>query len=685
VKSLKLIALLIVLAGLLCSCLTVQADVSITKPTSASGQFDVTINVVDVANLDAGQFDLSYPSSMIRVKDVKDGSIAGTTVPIDMWSSINSNTIRVLFNLPGVSGVSGSGQLSVITFEVVGDAGDVAYLTLFNGLLTNTTAKEIQTTWQNSQDGITITAVTSTPTSTSSTPTPTSTSPDATPTPSISPTNSASPPPSDSGNISPYILLTVGVVICAIVVSSLYLVKYRNSSKPKGKSTEDKIIRSARPFKVSRLPSRLSITRTVSIVNVLLCLLLLFVPLLHSGVSAADAADAYTLGVYGNANQDDTINITDVTFIEQILLNIADATDLADANFDTKTNMLDVTQTELIMVGKEETLTVNMYTTEVSAGPVTTVPVTMKMPVTRIVSCSANHIATMRAMDVNKSTIVGVRKDVHDASDYFPEFLSTPDIGTGFPINYEAILALNPDLVMIWPNSYVSDANNLPGVPCVGFDCSNTATYVDEIMRLSYIINRVDQAKELVDFYNGIVNQIEDRVQTIPLADRPTVYYEAKAAYSTTGNGTQGHALITRAGGNNIFSDHTGSFTTDAEAVMLLNPDIIVKFARRYTGYGGYYLGSPESALADARNEIMNRPELANTNAVKNGKVYILDGDIVGATRNFIGMAYMAKWFYPDLFTDLDPVAIHIEYLTRFQGLPADFLDTQTGVFVYAG
>jgi len=41
----------------------------------------------------------------------------------------------------------------------------------------------------------------------------------------------------------------------------------------------------------------------------------------------------------------------------------------------------------------------------------------------------------------------------------------------------------------------------------------------------------------------------------------------------------------------------------------------------------------------------------------------------------------MAKWFHPDLFEDLDPKAIHQEYLTRFQGLDYD-LD-EHGVFVY--
>jgi len=35
-------------------------------------------------------------------------------------------------------------------------------------------------------------------------------------------------------------------------------------------------------------------------------------------------------------------------------------------------------------------------------------------------------------------------------------------------------------------------------------------------------------------------------------------------------------------------------------------------------------------------------------------------------TRNFIGIGYLAKWFYPELFTELDSKVVHQEYLTRF-------------------
>jgi len=43
---------------------------------------------------------------------------------------------------------------------------------------------------------------------------------------------------------------------------------------------------------------------------------------------------------------------------------------------------------------------------------------------------------------------------------------------------------------------------------------------------------------------------------------------------------------------------------------------------------------------------------------------------------------YMAKWFYPDIFGDLDPQAVHQECIDTFQGI--DFDVSEHGVFMYS-
>jgi len=65
---------------------------------------------------------------------------------------------------------------------------------------------------------------------------------------------------------------------------------------------------------------------------------------------------------------------------------------------------------------------------------------------------------------------------------------------------------------------------------------------------------------------------------------------------------------------------------------------------------------------------------------MKDDKVYVIIKELTG-NKHFLAIGYLAKWFYPDLFEDLDPQAIHQEYLTRFQGL--DYSLGEHGVFVY--
>ena len=51
------------------------------------------------------------------------------------------------------------------------------------------------------------------------------------------------------------------------------------------------------------------------------------------------AASDYTLEIFGNANEDDTINMQDVTYTELIILEYRDRTELADGKYDGKINM----------------------------------------------------------------------------------------------------------------------------------------------------------------------------------------------------------------------------------------------------------------------------------------------------------------------------------------------------------
>lgn len=126
-----------------------QVTVSVDAPSEvATGtDFIAIININNVTNFDAANYDITYNSSILQVTNVTSGLISGTAIPVDIWGNISSSTIRVIQNLPGLSGVSGSGYLSQIYFHVIGSPGNTSQVSLLNGVLSDNAANAIQATW----------------------------------------------------------------------------------------------------------------------------------------------------------------------------------------------------------------------------------------------------------------------------------------------------------------------------------------------------------------------------------------------------------------------------------------------------------------------------------------------------------------------------------------------------------
>jgi len=138
----------------------VGVPVTVNSPDVASvvsGTFNVTIDIGDVLNMNAGQFDLSFDSSVVNVTDVENGLVNGKSMRIDEWKFIDSDTIRVISKRPGDYTVSGSGHLAVINFVVTGSQGDLSILDISDGKLAGipsegtTDAEEIPATWADAE------------------------------------------------------------------------------------------------------------------------------------------------------------------------------------------------------------------------------------------------------------------------------------------------------------------------------------------------------------------------------------------------------------------------------------------------------------------------------------------------------------------------------------------------------
>ncbi|OEU53558.1 MAG: hypothetical protein BA871_01345 [Desulfuromonadales bacterium C00003096] len=132
---------------------TIGVPVTVNAPPVVSDTFNVTIDIENVTNLDGGQFELSFDSDVVTVEDVGAGSIGDTEIPV-MWSFGNTGTVEVLFNLPGLRGVSGNGYVAKIGFAINGSQGGMSALDISNGLLVDTGADKIPAIW--TRDEVTI-------------------------------------------------------------------------------------------------------------------------------------------------------------------------------------------------------------------------------------------------------------------------------------------------------------------------------------------------------------------------------------------------------------------------------------------------------------------------------------------------------------------------------------------------
>ena len=123
----------------------VEVKVNAPEYVEEGKTFEVTIDVENVIDFNAGQFDLCFDRSVVKVDKVEEGSIDGTEIPIAMSRIMERDMVRVMPMLPEAKGVSGSGYLAKITFKVKGDEGDECALEIdeTESFLGNITADEI--------------------------------------------------------------------------------------------------------------------------------------------------------------------------------------------------------------------------------------------------------------------------------------------------------------------------------------------------------------------------------------------------------------------------------------------------------------------------------------------------------------------------------------------------------------
>jgi len=395
----------------------------------------------------------------------------------------------------------------------------------------------------------------------------------------------------------------------------------------------------------------------------------------------ASASEDETLDIYGNANEDDIIDMRDLTFTARMILGLEDETELADANYDGRVSVADMTQIGLIILGRESKLTLVDSADRI---------VTVNKPVEKVVINMHAAYEAIKALGAEDS-VVGRCKSINEI--LFPEVGELPDTSGsgGYDIYYETVFELDPDIFLSWnaPFPGLDDVINTlePEITVVALNFHEPETLIEDIRKLRYVLNTEEKGEELIAFYEGIIKEITEKTAG---EEKPEVFRkypgwtpEQLGTFNDKAPGMRYQFEIVC--GTNIAADLPGfGFVSDVDQEWLIdqNPDIVVAdiWNVYHPGAFGYEVDNTSVAIA-RREQIMAMDAFAGGKAVEDGKVYLYESEFGCTPRIIVGIAYWAKWFHPELFSELDPKAIHQEYLTEFLGIDYDL--SEHGVFAY--
>jgi iron complex transport system substrate-binding protein len=224
--------------------------------------------------------------------------------------------------------------------------------------------------------------------------------------------------------------------------------------------------------------------------------------------------------------------------------------------------------------------------------------------------------------------------------------------GRGNTTNFEVLLKLKPDLILdvgTVNDTYVSLANRVQeqtGIPYALLDGRFDAI-VQGYRQLGELTHRQPQAEEFAHYASGAITTIKGRIDKIPEAQRPRVYYGRGPRGLETGlGGSINVETIEYLGAHNVAAERQGGIAVvSVEQVLAWNPDAIITIEPNFA--------------ASVRTE----PVWTPIRAVQTGRVYLAPSlpfgwvDFPPSVNRLIGLWWLAKALYPEQFSeDLRPI-----------------------------
>jgi iron complex transport system substrate-binding protein len=252
----------------------------------------------------------------------------------------------------------------------------------------------------------------------------------------------------------------------------------------------------------------------------------------------------------------------------------------------------------------------------------------------RIISLAPSNTEILFALGLG-DRIVGVT----DACNYPPEAQLLEKVSSYQGPNMEKIVAANPDLILAdsLTGKEVVEQLAAAGFPVMAVRSDNIPQLESNIRLIGQLTQSESQADQLVNSMDARLQRIDERIASIPEAERVTVFYEVwNEPLMSAGPNSFVSALISAAGGKSVTDDALSDWpTVEMESLIIKNPQVII------LGHG-----------AETPEQVQQRTVWQTIAAVEDGRVYTVDPDIFNrpSPRLVDAVEELAKLLYPELF-----------------------------------
>lgn len=234
----------------------------------------------------------------------------------------------------------------------------------------------------------------------------------------------------------------------------------------------------------------------------------------------------------------------------------------------------------------------------------------------RIVSLSPNLTQVIYALGY-LDQVVGVT--IYD--EYPPEVTDLDKVGGWINPNYEAILALKPDLVVLMKDQDISFGEKLRKLGLKTFIAKSNDSIKDilqAITDLGEILGESEKAKTLTLGIQSDLSKIEQQTKN---TTKKTVLLVVGRNPGTLediyviGRNNYIDELITLAGGENVVQNKRNALKITKEAIFSFNPDVIIEINHQKSDREDQILGIWKS--------------LSSVDAIENNQVYVLSSKVL--------------------------------------------------------